>query len=144
MDTRLKLARTTAFIAVVYAENVRAYTSRSFDEPVWVEMCKNTAMQKAILMAQVALYAVIFLPGLSDTIFELEGLKMSQYVDQEGMGGVGWAFAVGAAVGCTVSVSCFSFYIFTFHLSSTSCCRWPRWKQMWRTLTVGSTTYLRY
>eukprot|EP00392_Amoebophrya_sp_AT5.2_P001172 g1174.t1 len=111
VDTRLKLARTTAFIAVVYAENVRAYTSRSFDEPVWVEMCKNTAMQKAILMAQVALYAVIFLPGLSDTIFELEGLKMSQYVDTEGMGGVGWALAVGAAVGCVLLCELYKFVV---------------------------------
>jgi hypothetical protein len=49
-------ARTIAFICVVLAENSRAYTSRSFDKPFFVEMCSNSAMQYAILMAQCALW----------------------------------------------------------------------------------------
>lgn len=28
-------ARTVAFISLVWAENMRSYTSRSFDKPVW-------------------------------------------------------------------------------------------------------------
>ncbi|CAD7969765.1 unnamed protein product [Amoebophrya sp. A25] len=99
-DMKLRLARTTAFIGVVYAENVRAYTSRSFSEPFYKEMFSNSAMQKAIGIAQVALYLVIFIPGLSDAIFELEGAKMSGYEDSNGNAGVGYGFAFGAAASC--------------------------------------------
>ena len=34
-------------------ENVRAYICRSFSEPVWVDLCTNSVMQRAVLMAQV-------------------------------------------------------------------------------------------
>merc|ERR1712066_916088 len=33
--TRLANARTVAFVSLVFCENVRSYTSRSFDKPVW-------------------------------------------------------------------------------------------------------------
>jgi hypothetical protein len=34
-------------------ENVRGYICRSFSEPVWVDLCSNSVMQRAVLMAQV-------------------------------------------------------------------------------------------
>jgi len=40
-------ARTTAFICVVFCENIRAYTSRSFDMPVYKGCFDNKAMQRA-------------------------------------------------------------------------------------------------
>lgn len=72
----LRLARTTAFVSLVYSENIRAYTSRSFTDAIYVDMCANQAMQKAIFFAQVALYCAVFIPGLSDTILELEGIDI--------------------------------------------------------------------
>jgi potassium/sodium efflux P-type ATPase len=80
----LVLARTAAFISLVYSENVRAYTSRSFTDPVWVDLCANTSMQKAIFFAQVALYCAVFIPGLNSDIFELDG---------KGIGLEGWIAA---------------------------------------------------
>merc|ERR1719262_892267 len=70
---QLVQARTTAFVCVVWAENLRAYSSRTFDRPVFENTFSNVAMQKAIGLAQTALYLVIFLPGLSYPIFELQG-----------------------------------------------------------------------
>lgn len=90
-DLDLRKARTATFIAVVFAENVRAYTSRSFDRPFYQEMCSNIAMQKAILLAQVALWCVVFIPGLSDQIFELEG---------DMIGVTGYIIALGSAFSC--------------------------------------------
>lgn len=52
-DMRLRLARTSAFVGVVFAENIRAYTSRSFENPFYQEIFSNVAMQKAIFLAQV-------------------------------------------------------------------------------------------
>merc|ERR1719473_2598077 len=69
-------ARTTAFVCVVFCENIRAYTSRSFDMPVYKGCLDNKAMQRAIFMAQVCLYIVIFLPVLSDTIMTLGGTDL--------------------------------------------------------------------
>merc|ERR1712012_812418 len=40
-------ARTVAFISLVWAENVRSYTSRSFNRPVWENLLGNSNMQKA-------------------------------------------------------------------------------------------------
>merc|ERR1719270_2408341 len=37
-DSKLMDARTVAFISLVWSENVRSYTSRSFDQPVWVNL----------------------------------------------------------------------------------------------------------
>jgi len=69
--TQLAKARTVAFIALVWSENVRAYTSRSFDKPFFVDLLSNKHMQRAIGLAQAALYLALFLPGLSDVL----GLK---------------------------------------------------------------------
>mmetsp|Transcript_2245 Transcript_2245/g.3149 ORF Transcript_2245/g.3149 Transcript_2245/m.3149 type:complete len:1159 (+) Transcript_2245:386-3862(+) len=89
----LSFARTSAFISLVWSENVRAYTSRSFTDPVWVDLCANTAMQKAIFFAQVALYCAVFIPGLSDTILRLFGKEI---------GWEGWVAAFFGAVGTLV------------------------------------------
>jgi potassium/sodium efflux P-type ATPase len=75
-ETRLADARTVAFISLVFCENVRSYTSRSFDQPVWRNLCGNMAMHKAILMAQVAMWAAVLIPGFSDKILELRGLHI--------------------------------------------------------------------
>merc|ERR1719203_2304922 len=71
---KLEQARTCAFISLVWAENVRAYVSRSFEAPVWQDTFKNMKMQMAILAAQVALYAAVFLPVVSTDILGLRGL----------------------------------------------------------------------
>merc|ERR1719473_2086778 len=81
----LERARTVAFISLVWSENVRAYTSRSFNRPFWHDLCSNKSMQFAIGMAQVALYLAVFLPGFSDTILELQGAAI---------GGWGWGMAI--------------------------------------------------
>ena len=47
MASSLRKTRTAAFIGVVWSENVRAYTSRSFDRPVWRELCSNGAGREA-------------------------------------------------------------------------------------------------
>merc|ERR1711907_814698 len=77
--TQLAKARTVAFIALVWSENVRAYTSRSFDKLFVVDLLSNKYMQRAIGLAQGALYLALFLPGLSDIL----GLKGSE-IDYKG------------------------------------------------------------
>jgi magnesium-transporting ATPase (P-type) len=88
---QLRKARTTAFISVVWSENVRAYTSRSFDRPFFVDLLTNKAMQKAIALAQTALYLVIFTPVISKDIFGLEGAII---------GAEGWLLAIAGSVVC--------------------------------------------
>merc|ERR1712070_1160075 len=73
--TQLAKARTVAFIALVWSENVRAYTSRSFEKLFTVDLLSNKYMQRAIGLAQAALYLALFLPGLSD-ILELRGIEI--------------------------------------------------------------------
>merc|ERR1719408_70183 len=84
---QLVQARTTAFICVVWAENLRAYSSRTFDRPVFENTFSNMAMQKAITLAQIALYLITFLPGLSYPIFGLQGALI-----------LDWGFWVGIAI----------------------------------------------
>jgi len=73
--SQLAKARTVAFIALVWSENVRAYTSRSFDKFFVVELLSNKHMQRAIGLAQAALYLALFLPGLSD-VLGLQGIEI--------------------------------------------------------------------
>ena len=40
------------------SENIRAYISRSFTNPMWHDILGNKHMQKAIVMAQICLYVV--------------------------------------------------------------------------------------
>jgi len=72
----LMYARTVAFISLVLCENVRSYTSRSFDKPVWTNICGNKAMHCAIMLAQLALYIAVLVPFFSDQILELDGTKI--------------------------------------------------------------------
>jgi len=92
-DQKLMQARTVAFIALVWSENVRSYTSRSFDKPVWRDMFGNRHMQKAIFLAQVCLYAAVLIPFFSDEILGLSGMSI---------GGHGWAGALLGPIACLV------------------------------------------
>jgi len=73
----LMKARTTAFISLVFSENVRAYTSRSFNKPVWVNLCANKVMLKAVVMAEIALIFAVFCPYVSSDILKLDGFYNS-------------------------------------------------------------------
>merc|ERR1711976_145498 len=75
-EENLAKARTVAFISLVYSENVRAYIARSFDKPFWVNLCGNKQMLKAIVLAQLALYIAVLVPGVSDKILGLRGLDI--------------------------------------------------------------------
>jgi len=86
-------ARTVAFIALVWSENFRAYASRSFDRPVWVNLCGNKYMQLALVSAQVALYVAVLVPGFSDKILELRGTSIGLW---------GWLFAFVGPLGTVV------------------------------------------
>merc|ERR1712241_1408388 len=92
-NDKLMDARTVAFISLVWSENVRSYTSRSFDQPVWVNFLGNEQMQKAIVMAQVCLYLAVLVPYFSDMILGLRGVAVGIY---------GWLLAVVGPVGCVV------------------------------------------
>lgn len=76
VDTQLGKARTVAFISLVYSENVRAYISRSFNKPFWTKLCANKSMQKAICVAQLALYIAVFVPGFNTEILGLDGVAI--------------------------------------------------------------------
>lgn len=84
-SANLRRARTAAFIAVVWAENIRAYCSRSFTRPIFIQMFQNAAMQKAVGIAEVALvFVVFFLPFVG---FEnVMGLDASKILSWEGFG----------------------------------------------------------
>jgi len=89
----LMYARTTAFISLVFSENVRSYISRSFDLPIWVNLCTNKWMQLAILGAQLALWLAVLVPGFSDKILQLDGRNI---------GTRGYVAAGLGALGCLV------------------------------------------
>merc|ERR1712038_1195976 len=92
-DSKLMDARTVAFISLVWSENVRSYVSRSFDQPVWVNLWGNREMQKAIVLAQICLYVAVLCPGFSDLILKLRGIQV---------GLTGWLLALVGPVGCVV------------------------------------------
>merc|ERR1711907_65656 len=72
-ESKLMNEQTVAFISLVFSENVRSYTSRSFDQPIWKNLCGNPDMHKAIVLAQAALYAAVLLPFFSEEILGLRG-----------------------------------------------------------------------
>merc|ERR1712003_301474 len=92
-ENKLMDARTVAFISLVWSENVRSYTSRSFDQPVWVNLWGNVQMQKAIVMAQIALYLAVLLPYFSDKILGLRGIAVGVW---------GWGVALLGPIGCVI------------------------------------------
>ena len=80
---------------MVWAENSRAFSSRTSDRPVLENIFSNMAMQKAITLAQIALYLITFLPGLSYPIFELQGALI-----------LDWGFWVGIAIAFLCILMC--------------------------------------
>lgn len=93
IDKQLSKAQTVAFISLVYSENVRAYISRSFNKPVWTKLCANVSMQKAICLAQLALYIAVFVPGLSTDILGLDGIAIGFW---------GWGVSLLGPILCLV------------------------------------------
>lgn len=93
IDKQLSKAQTVAFISLVYSENIRAYISRSFNKPVWTKLCANVAMQKAIAVAQCALYIAVFVPGLSTDILGLDGVSIGFW---------GWGVSLLGPILCLV------------------------------------------
>jgi len=92
-DSKLMDARTVAFISLVWSENIRSYTSRSFDKPVWHDILGNVNMQKAIVLAQICLYIAVLVPVFSDKILQLRGVAV---------GAFGWLLALAGPFGCLV------------------------------------------
>jgi len=92
-DSKLMDARTVAFISLVWSENIRSYTSRSFDKPMWHDILGNKNMQKAIILAQICLYVAVLVPVFSDKILQLRGVAV---------GAFGWLLALVGPVGCLV------------------------------------------
>merc|ERR1719251_399779 len=92
-DNKLMDARTVAFISLVWSENVRSYTSRSFQNPVWHNFFGNSNMQKAIILAQLALYIAVLAPFFSDKILGLRGVNVGLW---------GWGVALVGPVGCVI------------------------------------------
>jgi len=97
----IRRARTSAFISLVWAEGLRAYVSRSFENPVWVDTFSNPSMNKAVFMAQVTRGIALFLPGLSDEVLGLYVLEIH---------GFGWALAAIGATACLVICELFKCY----------------------------------
>jgi magnesium-transporting ATPase (P-type) len=100
---KLEKAQTVAFISLVLSENIRAYTSRSFDRCVCHDLLSNWYMQRAIAIAQCALYAAVLFPPLAD-LLGLQGLK------------IGWEGWVAAAVGAAACLILCEFYKLASHM----------------------------
>jgi len=98
IDKQLSKAQTVAFISLVYSENIRAYISRSFNRPVWTKLCANVSMQKAICLAQLALYIAVFVPGLSTEILGLDGIAIGFW---------GWGVSLLGPILCLVLCECY-------------------------------------
>jgi len=86
-------ARTVAFISLVWAENVRSYIARSFDKFMWNNLCGNSSMQLAIVMAQIALYCAVLIPFFNDQILGLRGWNIGVH---------GWLAAAAGPVGTII------------------------------------------
>jgi magnesium-transporting ATPase (P-type) len=109
MRDQMNNARTVAFIALVWAENFRAYASRSFDKPFFINVLGNKYMQYAACSAQVALYIAVLVPGFSDKVLELRGLYIGAW---------GWLFALTGPVGTMVFCELFKLLVTARQLRS--------------------------
>jgi len=92
-EEKLMKARSVAFISLVYCENVRAYTSRSFNQPFWRNFFGNAQMQKAVLVAQLCLYVAVLPPAFAENVLGLTGLKIGAW---------GWLVALAGPVATAV------------------------------------------
>lgn len=108
IDTSIRRARTTCFISLVWAENLRAYVSRSFENGIWVKPLENQYMNFAILIAQAALYFALYVPGLNTVL----GL----YVDE--IHGFGWFLAFIGAISTTVLCEIYKYFSAQFHVQA--------------------------
>ncbi|KAK7230427.1 calcium-transporting ATPase [Aureococcus anophagefferens] len=109
----IRKARTVAFIALVWAENIRAYTARSFTEPIWVKTFSNPTMNKAIASAQAALWCALLVPGLSTSVMGLypfgdPGLSGNS---TDSIQWWGWVLAAVGAVACGAGCELYKLYI---------------------------------
>jgi magnesium-transporting ATPase (P-type) len=104
----IRKARTVAFIALVWAENLRAYSARSFTRPIWVNTFQNMAMNKAILGAQAALYIALFVPGLSTQVIALYPIG---FKGSDGIEWYGWVLAIIGALVCLTGCELYKFYV---------------------------------
>ena len=75
-EGKLMDARKVAFISLVWSGNVRSFSSRSFHQPVWVNLLGNWQMQKAIVMAQICLYVAVLALYFSDMFLGLGGIAI--------------------------------------------------------------------
>mmetsp|Transcript_24846 Transcript_24846/g.59001 ORF Transcript_24846/g.59001 Transcript_24846/m.59001 type:complete len:1056 (+) Transcript_24846:77-3244(+) len=89
----LSKARTVTFISLVWSENIRSYIARSFDKPFWINLCGNRMMQYAIVLAQLALYCAVLIPGLNEQVLILSGWKI---------GWEGWVMALIGPAGTLI------------------------------------------
>ena len=102
----IRKARTVAFIALVWAENLRAYSARSFTKPIWENMFSNPTMNKAVFLGQICLYCGLFLPGLSNGVLDLHPLPRAGH---DGIQAYGWGIAVCGALSCLLGCELYKF-----------------------------------
>ena len=105
IDTSIRRARTCAFISLVWAEGIRAYCSRSFDNFVWVNTFNNPSMNKAVGMAQITLFLALFTPGLSTEVLGLYVYEIHSF---------GWAIAFLGAFSCGVGCELYKYFMSKF------------------------------
>ena len=91
IEKSIRRARTVAFISLVWAEGFRAYCSRSFENPVWMNTFSNPSMNYAIGLAQFTLIIALFIPGLNTEVLGLYVFEIE---------GMGWFMAIIGALSC--------------------------------------------
>lgn len=97
----IRRARTVAFISLVWAEGFRAYCSRSFDNPVWVNVFGNPSMNYAVGLAQFTLVLALFIPGLNTEVLGLYVYEIQ---------GFGWFIASIGSVSCLFFCEVYKFF----------------------------------
>jgi hypothetical protein len=105
IEKSIRRARTTAFVSLVWAEGLRAYCSRSFEQPVWVNLFKNSHMNYAVGMAQFTLVLALFIPGLNTEVLGLYVYEIQ---------GFGWFLAFVGAFACLFFCELYKFFTSRF------------------------------
>jgi len=101
IDTSIRRARTCAFISLVWAEGLRAYVSRSFENGFWINTFNNPSMNYAVAMAQITLLIALFLPGFNEEVLGLYVYEIHYF---------GWVFAFFGASFCLLFCEIFKFF----------------------------------